>query len=155
MKYLPVLVLLVNPFALSVDTFESTMMTLFLCSSSRCRGRIPSGEEESRFGYPRFRGSGRHHGPLFPNAAPPAAAPLPPHVPHAPHAPLPPHVPHAAHSPHAAHARAPPDDDALYETADAERLRDAPDSERWATLLSFNSVLTESHFQLAIQSIKF
>ncbi|XP_063359814.1 disintegrin and metalloproteinase domain-containing protein 11 isoform X2 [Cydia amplana] len=69
-------------------------------AANRCRGRIP-GEEESRFGYPRFRGSGRHHAPLF-----------------------------AGHMhPHSPHARAPPDDDALYETADAERLRDAPDSE--------------------------
>lgn len=36
---------------------------------------------------------------------------------------------HVVHT-HSPHARAPPDDDALYETADAERLRDAPDSER-------------------------
>ncbi|XP_050559263.1 disintegrin and metalloproteinase domain-containing protein 11 isoform X4 [Spodoptera frugiperda] len=113
-------------------------------AAARCRGRIGGGEEESRFGYPRFRGSGRHHGPLFGGAAAGAGAALPPHaghampaphVPHAPHAPHAPHVPHAAHSPHAAHAglaghaRPPPDDDALYETADAERLRDAPDSE--------------------------
>ncbi|KAI8435382.1 hypothetical protein MSG28_003700 [Choristoneura fumiferana] len=54
--------------------------------------------------------AGRHHAPLFGAA-------------HGPHA-------HAhAHAPHSPHARAPPDDDALYETADAERLRDAPDSE--------------------------
>lgn len=39
------------------------------------------------------------------------------------------HGAHVAHGAHGAH-RAPPDDDALYETADAERLRDAPDSER-------------------------
>ncbi|KAM3961771.1 LOW QUALITY PROTEIN: disintegrin and metalloproteinase domain-containing protein mind-meld [Aphomia sociella] len=79
----------------------------------RCRGRIP-GEEESRFGYPRFRGSGRHHAPLL-GAAPPAAL----------------HAPHPAHAPH---PRAAPDDDALYETADAERLRDAPDSESSTTV---------------------
>ncbi|XP_060810887.1 disintegrin and metalloproteinase domain-containing protein 22 isoform X2 [Amyelois transitella] len=79
----------------------------------RCRGRI--GEEESRFGYPRFRGSGRHHAPLFGAGAPAVPAPAA--------------LPHAAHAPHPAHARAAPDDDALYETADAERLRDAPDSE--------------------------
>ncbi|GBP43848.1 hypothetical protein EVAR_82280_1 [Eumeta japonica] len=71
----------------------------------RCRGRVSGAEEEARFAYPRYRGgSARHHVPL--------AA----HAPYAGHA----HV----------HARAPPDDDALYETADAERLRDAPDSER-------------------------
>ncbi|XP_050559266.1 disintegrin and metalloproteinase domain-containing protein 11 isoform X7 [Spodoptera frugiperda] len=118
-------------------------------AAARCRGRIGGGEEESRFGYPRFRGSGRHHGPLFGGAAAGAGAALPPHaghampaphVPHAPHAPHAPHVPHAAHSPHAAHAglaghaRPPPDDDALYETADAERLRDAPDSESSTTV---------------------
>lgn len=117
--------------------------------AAACRGRIGGGEEESRFGYPRFRGSGRHHGPLFGGAAAGAGAALPPHaghampaphVPHAPHAPHAPHVPHAAHSPHAAHAglaghaRPPPDDDALYETADAERLRDAPDSESSTTV---------------------
>lgn len=78
---------------------------------SRCRGRIGGGEEESRFSYGRFRGSGRHHAPPF------AAAPLPPHAPHA---------PHALHAPHARL----PDDDALYETADTDRLREAPDSER-------------------------
>ncbi|XP_075969090.1 disintegrin and metalloproteinase domain-containing protein mind-meld isoform X4 [Anticarsia gemmatalis] len=84
----------------------------------RCRGR----SEDAGFGYPRFRGSGRHHGRMFPEAGAGGVVPvpLPPLAPHAPHA------PHAAHSPH---ARAPPDDDALYETADAERLRDAPDSE--------------------------
>ncbi|XP_048479376.1 disintegrin and metalloproteinase domain-containing protein 11 isoform X5 [Plutella xylostella] len=36
---------------------------------------------------------------------------------------------HALPFPAHAHPRAPPDDDALYETADADRLRDAPDSE--------------------------
>lgn len=81
--------------------------------SSRCRGRMVGGEEDPRFaGYPRFRGSGRHHPSAFAGAS---GAPLL----------------HAAHAGLAAHARAPPDDDALYETADAERLRDAPDSERW------------------------
>ncbi|XP_026329342.1 uncharacterized protein LOC113237215 [Hyposmocoma kahamanoa] len=78
----------------------------------RCRGRMVGGEEDPRFaGYPRFRGSGRHHASAFAGAS---GAPLL----------------HAAHAGLAAHARAPPDDDALYETADAERLRDAPDSER-------------------------
>ncbi|KAJ2952469.1 hypothetical protein O0L34_g6780 [Tuta absoluta] len=83
----------------------------------RCRGRIPqSGEEDARFGYPRFRGSGRHHPGMFAaGAAPPTVGP--------------PHHPHTIAIAHGAHARAPPDDDALYETADAERLRDAPDSE--------------------------
>ncbi|XP_041977445.1 disintegrin and metalloproteinase domain-containing protein 11 isoform X2 [Aricia agestis] len=74
----------------------------------RGRGRMVGGEE---FGYPRYRtGSARHHGGLFPAHAP--------------------HAPHAALAPPLAsmHARV-PDDDALYETADAERLRDAPDSE--------------------------
>ncbi|XP_037295561.1 disintegrin and metalloproteinase domain-containing protein 11 isoform X3 [Manduca sexta] len=99
----------------------------------RCR-RVASGEEESRFGYPRFRGSGRHHPPLFSTASgsgSAAASAGSAHV-HAAHAPHTPHTPHASHLQHAAHAshpRLPPDDDALYETADAERLRDAPDSE--------------------------
>lgn len=99
------------------------MLKIFI--HSRCRGRIGPSEEESRFGYPRFRGSTRHHPAMF--AAP--AAPTPGLLPHA---------AHVAHGPLGAHAalghgalRAPPDDDALYETADAERLRDAPDSERW------------------------
>ncbi|CAB3234763.1 unnamed protein product [Arctia plantaginis] len=84
----------------------------------RCRGR----SEDAGFSYPRFRGSGRHHGRLFAEGGAPGGVPvpLPPLAPHVPH------VPHASHSPH---ARPPPDDDALYETADAERLRDAPDSE--------------------------
>ncbi|CAK1552670.1 unnamed protein product [Leptosia nina] len=86
-------------------------------ADSRCRGRLPPGEEESRFGYRGFRGSGRHHGSMF------APAPAPGLLAHA-HAPHAPHAPHA-HAPH----RVPPDDDALYETADTERLRDAPDSE--------------------------
>ncbi|KAG6448632.1 hypothetical protein O3G_MSEX005662 [Manduca sexta] len=100
---------------------------------ARCR-RVASGEEESRFGYPRFRGSGRHHPPLFSTASgsgSAAASAGSAHV-HAAHAPHTPHAPHASHLQHAAHAshpRLPPDDDALYETADAERLRDAPDSE--------------------------
>ncbi|XP_030023474.2 disintegrin and metalloproteinase domain-containing protein 11 isoform X5 [Manduca sexta] len=100
---------------------------------ARCR-RVASGEEESRFGYPRFRGSGRHHPPLFSTASgsgSAAASAGSAHV-HAAHAPHTPHTPHASHLQHAAHAshpRLPPDDDALYETADAERLRDAPDSE--------------------------
>ncbi|KAL0841707.1 hypothetical protein ABMA28_013979 [Loxostege sticticalis] len=94
--------------------------------SSRCRGRIP-GEEESRFAYPRFRGSGRHHPPMFP--APAAAAPHQPHQPMV-STPMGGLAAHGAHSPHAhAHAHGRGEDDALYETADAERLRDAPDSE--------------------------
>ncbi|KAJ0180250.1 hypothetical protein K1T71_003654 [Dendrolimus kikuchii] len=106
---------------------------------TRCRGRIGGSEDDSRFGYPRFRGSGRHHAPLFAGAgagSTAAAAPVPAvplvhaahvaHAGHSAHASHVPHVPHVAHSPH---ARVPPDDDALYETADAERLRDAPDSE--------------------------
>ncbi|CAH0718717.1 unnamed protein product, partial [Brenthis ino] len=92
----------------------------------RCRGRIGPGEEESRFGYPRFRGSARHHPGMFaPSTSPALLA----------HGALPGHAlavgahgAHVAHGAHGAH-RAPPDDDALYETADAERLRDAPDSE--------------------------
>ncbi|XP_045785529.1 disintegrin and metalloproteinase domain-containing protein 22 isoform X1 [Maniola jurtina] len=92
----------------------------------RCRGRIGPSEEESRFGYPRFRGSTRHHPAMF--AAPAATSPaLLPHVAHSTHGAI------GAHGAHAALAhgalRAPPDDDALYETADAERLRDVPDSE--------------------------
>ncbi|XP_061383408.1 disintegrin and metalloproteinase domain-containing protein 22 isoform X4 [Danaus plexippus] len=84
----------------------------------RCRGRIPPTEEEARFGYPRFRGSTRHHPAMF---GPPATSPG--------------LLAHASLGPHSSHPlahgalRAPPDDDALYETADAERLRDAPDSE--------------------------
>lgn len=71
---------------------------------------MAGGEEEPRFaGYPRFRGAGRHHAGAF--AAGAGGAPL-------------------LHAPHLPAHRAPPDDDALYETADAERLRDAPDSER-------------------------
>lgn len=96
------------------------LIIFFVDYFSRCRGRIGGGEEESRFGYPRFRASGRHHGALFAGAVPPGPGGVAVHAPHAPHVPL------GAHSPHARM----PDDDALYETADAERLRDAPDSER-------------------------
>ncbi|XP_045485062.1 disintegrin and metalloproteinase domain-containing protein 22 isoform X8 [Pieris rapae] len=84
-------------------------------ADSRCRGRPPPGEEETRFSYRGFRGSGRHHSGIF-------AAPAPGLLPHG-------HAPHT-HSTH----RVPPDDDALYETADAERLRDAPDSESSTTV---------------------
>ncbi|XP_064071779.1 disintegrin and metalloproteinase domain-containing protein 22 isoform X2 [Vanessa tameamea] len=98
---------------------------------ARCRGRIGAGEEESRFGYPRFRGSARHHPAMF--AAPAATSPaLLAHAPHSSHGTHPAHGTHGAHPGHVvAHGthRVPPDDDALYETADTERLRDAPDSE--------------------------
>ncbi|KAI5646154.1 reprolysin (M12B) family zinc metalloprotease domain-containing protein [Phthorimaea operculella] len=88
----------------------------------RCRGRIPqSGEEEARFGYPRFRGSGRHHPGMFVAGATPPTVGAP-------------HHPHTIAIAHGTHARVPPDDDALYETADAERLRDAPDSESSTTV---------------------
>ncbi|XP_039747128.1 disintegrin and metalloproteinase domain-containing protein 11 isoform X2 [Pararge aegeria] len=84
---------------------------------SRCRGRIGPNEEESRFGYPRFRGSTRHHPAMF-AAATAASTALLTHGAIGAHAAL----THGVHC-------APPDDDALYETADAERLRDARDSE--------------------------
>ncbi|XP_045542870.1 disintegrin and metalloproteinase domain-containing protein 11 isoform X1 [Papilio machaon] len=84
---------------------------------ARCRGRV--GEEESRFAYPRFRGSARHHPGMY--AGGPSTA-----VMHGAHVV---HPGHGAHPGHAGHSRVPPDDDALYETADTERLRDAPDSE--------------------------
>lgn len=84
------------------------------------------GEEEARFGgYPRYRGSARHHAPptVYPGHAHPT---LPTH---------PAHASHSAHAAHSPHSRVPPDEDALYETADAERLRDAPDSERYVLLI--------------------
>jgi hypothetical protein len=79
----------------------------------RCRGRLSGGGSGVGVGGvggggPEeearfgFGGGGRFRGRHHVFAAPPPAAPL---------------------------LRA-PDDDALYETADAERLRDAPDSER-------------------------
>ncbi|XP_050665177.1 disintegrin and metalloproteinase domain-containing protein 33 [Leptidea sinapis] len=98
-------------------------------SDSRCR-RLPPAEDESRFGYRSFRGSAssRHHAPMFSATA--AVGPPPVLHPHgAPHGHG--HGHGAAHPHGHAHGghRAPPDEDALYETADPERLRDVPDSE--------------------------